>query len=288
VAKQGAKIIIIKKRKKHHAAHHGGSWKVAYADFVTAMMAFFMVMWILGMSEDVKKDIQGYFSNPVGFKKGYSAGKSPLSVGNSPGRVEQMSLKLVSRMQQQEQFDKAGANIKAKLKEGGLASIASKIDVITTKTGLRIELSEDQKGDVFFPVSSSEMTPVMRQTLVYVAQELRPLGNGIIIEGHTDATPYVGHYSNWELSADRANAARRVLEENGVAASRVREVRGLADRDPRIDADVLDPRNRRITIFLPFNESPTDGRAAEMEPASQTAPAASASSAPAAARPAGT
>ncbi len=281
MAKPGAKIIIIKKRKKHHAAHHGGSWKVAYADFVTAMMAFFMVMWILGMSEDVKKDIQGYFSNPVGFKKGYSAGKSPLSVGNSPGKVEQMSLKLVSRMQQQEEFDKAGAKIKSHLKEGGLSAIASKINVITTPTGLRIELAEDEKGDTFFPVSSSEMTPVMRQTLVYIAEELKPLGNGIIIEGHTDAKPYTGQYSNWELSADRANAARRVLEQNGVAAGRVREVRGLADRDPRTDTDVLDPRNRRITIFLPFNESPNEVRA----PLPNTQPAVTPASA--APRPAG-
>ncbi len=261
MAKPGTKIIIIKKKKKGHAAHHGGSWKVAYADFVTAMMAFFMVMWILGMSEEVKQDIQGYFSNPVGYKKGYSSGASPLSVGSSPGSVKQMPLRLVTRSQQQEQFEKVGANIKARLREGGLSSIASKIEVITTTTGLRIELAEDEKGDTFFPVSSASMTSVMRQTLVFVAQELKPLGNGMIIEGHTDAKPYAGSYSNWELSADRANAARRVLEQYGIASGRVREVRGLADRDPRIDADVLDPRNRRITIFLPFLETPNDGRA---------------------------
>jgi chemotaxis protein MotB len=258
VAKSGAKIIIIKKKAKHKHAHHGGSWKVAYADFVTAMMAFFMVMWILGMDQNLKNSIEGYFSNPIGFKKGYSAGKSPLSVGTSPGSVQTTPLKLVSRSEQQNQFDKAGANIKSRLKEAGLSTIGANIEVVTTKTGLRIELAEGGEGETFFPVASAEMKPVMRQLLTLVADELRPLANSLIIEGHTDAMPYAGTYSNWELSADRANAARRVLEANGVAATRIREVRGLADRDPRLDADANDPRNRRITIVLPFNEVPKE------------------------------
>jgi chemotaxis protein MotB len=129
---------------------------------------------------------------------------------------------------------------------------------VTTKTGLRIELAEGGEGETFFPVASAEMKPVMRQLLSLVADELRPLANNLIIEGHTDAMPYAGTYSNWELSADRANAARRVLEAHGVSAARVREVRGLADRDPRMDADANDPRNRRITIVLPFNDVPKE------------------------------
>lgn len=255
-AKSGVKIIVIKKKRKHHAAHHGGSWKVAYADFVTAMMAFFMVMWILGMDDSAKKSIEGYFSNPVGFKKGYSSGQSPISSGNSPGTVQTTPLRLISRMQQQGQFDKAGANIRARLKDAGLSTIGAHIEVVTTKTGLRIELAEGGEGQTFFPTASAEMKPVMRQMLTLVASELRPLSNALIIEGHTDAAPFPGTYSNWELSSDRANAARRVLEENGVARGRVREVRGMADRDPRPDVDVLDPSNRRITIVLPFSETP--------------------------------
>ena len=253
MAKSGVKIIVIKKKAKGHAASHGGSWKVAYADFVTAMMAFFMVMWILGMDENLKKSIEGYFSNPVGFKKGYSAGRSPLSSGSSPGTVQTTPLRLVSRMQQQEQFAKAGQNIQSALKESGLGALAN-IEIVTTTGGLRIELSEGSDGDTFFPVASAEMKPLMKNTLAVVGAELSFLSNAIVIEGHTDSRPFSGTYSNWELSADRANAARRILESNGVKAYRVREVRGLADRDSRPDTDALDPRNRRITIFLPFNE----------------------------------
>src|SRR6185295_17190433 len=90
-------IIIVRKKKHSHGGHHGGAWKVAYADFVTAMMAFFMVMWILGMDQTLKNSIEGYFSNPIGFKKGYSAGKSPLSSGNSPATAQTTGLKLIAR-----------------------------------------------------------------------------------------------------------------------------------------------------------------------------------------------
>jgi chemotaxis protein MotB len=93
----GGRIIIVKRRKKVRHQHHGGSWKVAYADFVTAMMAFFMVMWILGMDENLRKAVEGYFSNPVGFKKGYSAGASPLSVGASPASIKRDAIELASR-----------------------------------------------------------------------------------------------------------------------------------------------------------------------------------------------
>lgn len=254
MAKSSAKIIVVKKRAKHHAAHHGGSWKVAYADFVTAMMAFFMVMWILGMDQNLKKSIEGYFSNPVGFKKGYSAGRSPISAGTSPGTVQTTPLRLVSRIQQQAQFNEAGAHIRAKLEHAGLGALGANVEIVTTKSGLRIELAEGGEGQTFFPLASAEMKPVMRRLLSVIAEELRPLANGVIIDGHTDAAPYAGPYSNWELSADRANAARRVLEVNGVEKARIRQVRGLADREPRVDADALDPRNRRITIFLPFND----------------------------------
>ncbi|MDB4917753.1 MAG: Motility protein N-terminal domain protein [Gemmatimonadetes bacterium] len=254
MAKSGAKIIIIRKKKKAHAAHHGGSWKVAYADFVTAMMAFFMVMWILGMDQDLKKSIEGYFSNPVGFKKGYSAGRSPLSSGSSPGSVQTTPLRLVSRIQQQEEFVKTGAKIKARLEGAGLGALAN-VEIVTTNDGLRIELAEGAEGETFFPVASAQMKPIMRNMLAVVGAELSTLTNAVIIEGHTDARPFNGLYSNWELSSDRANAARRVLEVNGVKPFRVREVRGMADRDTRPDADSYDPRNRRITIYLPFNES---------------------------------
>ena len=264
MATPGAKIIIVKRRKKGHAAHHGGSWKVAYADFVTAMMAFFMVMWILGMDENLKKSVEGYFSNPVGFKKGYSGGRNPVSRGSSPTSVTTAQLRLVSHISQEERFKRAGANIKSKLAESGLGTIGH-VDVVTTAAGLRIELAEGGEGETFFPVASAEMKPLMQKLLALVASELSPLDNSLIIEGHTDGRAYSGSYSNWELSADRANAARRVLEQYGITPSRVREVRGMADRDPRMDADANDPSNRRITIVLPFSDAVYDVRPSQVQ-----------------------
>jgi chemotaxis protein MotB len=253
VGKGDKKTIIIKRVKKGgHAAHHGGAWKVAYADFVTAMMAFFMVMWILGMDQNLRNSIEGYFSNPVGFKKGYTAGKSPLSSGNSPGQVQQTPIRLVNRQKEAQELGSTGGRIKSRLKEAGLTAIGDRIEIIQTAAGLRIELAEGESGADFFGVASTSMTAKMKQTLEIVGQELAPLRNPIVIEGHTDASQYAGLYSNWELSADRANAARRVMEEAGMNPSRVREVRGMADRELRIKENPLDPRNRRISIFLPF------------------------------------
>lgn len=253
------KVIVVKKKVHSHGGHHGGAWKVAYADFVTAMMAFFMVMWILGMDQNLRNSVEGYFSNPVGFKKGYTAGKSPLSSGNSPGTVQTTPMKLIYRRDQEEKdLGGVGGRIKSRLKEAGLAAIGDRIEIVQTSQGLRIELAEDQTGNEFFSVASATMTPTMKKTLEIVAQELTPLRNPLVIEGHTDASQYAGLYSNWELSADRANAARRVMEAAGLPPARVVEVRGLADRQLRNPANPLDPRNRRITIFLPFTTPPND------------------------------
>jgi chemotaxis protein MotB len=256
VAGDKKQVIVIKKVKRGHGGHHGGAWKVAYADFVTAMMAFFMVMWILGMDQNLRNSIEGYFSNPVGFKKGYTAGKSPISSGSSPGTVSTSPLRLIARKQEEQGLGEMGGRIKSRLKEAGLEKIGDRIEIVETSAGLRIELAEDTTGQEFFGVASSHMTTTMQKTLAIVAEELAPMRNPVIIEGHTDAAKYAGLYSNWELSADRANAARRVMEEAGLAPSRVIEVRGLADRQLRDPQNPLDPRNRRISIFLPFMTNP--------------------------------
>ena len=245
-------IIIVKKKVASHG-HHGGAWKVAYADFVTAMMAFFMVMWILGMDQTLRNSIEGYFSNPIGFKKGYSAGKSPVSSGSSPGTVQTTPLKLVNRQQEESELGSVGGRIKSRLKNAGLAAIGDRIEIVETSAGLRIELAENQSGQQFFAMASAAMTPLMKQTLTIVGQELAPLRNVVVVEGHTDAAQYSGLYSNWELSADRANAARRVLEASGLNPARIAEVRGMADRQLRNADNPLDPSNRRITILLPFS-----------------------------------
>jgi len=209
-------------------------------------------MWILGMDQKLKESIEGYFSNPVGFKKGYSAGKTPLSSGNSPASAETTPLKLVSRRAEEKELEAMGGRIKEKLREAGLKEIGDRIEIVQTQTGLRIELAESQSGQEFFAIASAQMTPTMKRTLQIVAQELAPLRNPVAVEGHTDASQYAGLYTNWELSAERANAARRILEAGGLNPARVVEVRGMADRELRNPANPLDPRNRRITIFLPF------------------------------------
>jgi chemotaxis protein MotB len=240
---------------------------VAYADFVTAMMAFFMVMWILGMDENVKNSIEGYFSNPVGYKKGYNSGASPISSGASPAVVKTNPVRLLSRQKEAADLEKTGSNIKSKLKEAGLAAIGDRIEIVKTNDGLRIELAEGANGQEFFALASAIMTPTMKRTLEIIAQELSPLRNPIIVEGHTDAAQYAGLYSNWELSADRANAARRSLELSGLNSARIVEVRGMADRELRNASNPLDPRNRRITILLPFTT-----RLDETPPAVPTVP----------------
>jgi chemotaxis protein MotB len=245
-------IIIVRKRAHAHAAHHGGAWKVAYADFVTAMMAFFMVMWIISMDQNVRNSIEGYFSNPVGFKKGYSAGKTPISSGASPSSVQSTPLKLNSRKQEDEKVAQAEGKIKSRLKQAGLSGLGDDVEIIKTEQGLRIELAEGPSGQENFATASSTPTARMRGALTIIAQELTPLRNPLIIEGHTDAAQYAGLYSNWELSADRANAARRVLEAAGLDQYRIVAVHGMADRQLRNQDNPLDPRNRRITILLPF------------------------------------
>ena len=272
-SRDGKKIIIVRKKVVGHGGHHGGSWKVAYADFVTAMMAFFLVMWILGMDENLKQSIEGYFSNPVGFRKGYSAGKSPVSAGSSPGVVKSSPIKLLSRTAEERTFRETELEIRRKLESRGLGSLGARLQVVVTRQGLRIELSEDEYGDTFFALGSAEMTPTMNVAMQVIGEELSRLPNPVVVEGHTDAAQFSGTSSNWELSAARANAARRVLERAGLAASRVAEVRGHADRQLKHVDQPLDPRNRRITVFLPFRtEAPIDSLAPRPPEETEVAP----------------
>jgi chemotaxis protein MotB len=258
-AKGAKKIIIIKKKKAHGGGHHGGSWKVAYADFVTAMMAFFMVMWILGMDDKVKQAIEGYFANPVGYKKGYGAGSSPIGSGESPASRQRPPLRLVIRSTETRKFSDLAERLRAKVaKNAGLQKLNAKVEVSIQKDGLRVELIETGTGETFFPSGSALMKPVATLALQLITTELMDLNNSVIVEGHTDAAPF-GHdasYTNWELSADRANAARRVLEAGGLPRARLIEVRGLADKHLRLPNAPLDPQNRRISILLPFNSLP--------------------------------
>ena len=255
MAKDGRKIVIVKKKSGGHGGHHGGAWKVAYADFVTAMMAFFMVLWIVGLDDQTKKAVEGYFQNPVGTKNAYSGGASPVASGSSPARVSKNALKLIVRKVEEQQFRDFQKRIAARLDSNPeLKGLKNSIEIIITKDGLRIELIEKGSGADFFPIGSAELRPAAKVAIMLISEELSILSNPIILEGHTDGAPFGagGSYTNWELSADRANAARRVVGANGITNDRLVQVRGLADRDLRNPNDPFDPTNRRISIFLPF------------------------------------
>lgn len=271
--------IIIKKVSGGHGGHHGGAWKVAYADFVTAMMAFFMVMWIMGMEPTTKESVQGYFQNPVGFKKGASGGQNPLSVGNSIKPDNAVTIALMSRDRQQNQFNAVAERIQERLKhDSELSKLAGNFDIQVTPDGLRIEITDAGAGDTFFEIGSSAPRPTAVRAFRLIGEELSDLENKLVVEGHTDARQYGrAGYSNWELSVDRANAARRVVVDAGVDPRRIDEVRGHADRDLRFPETPTDPGNRRVSFLLPFatpgNGERLEGAEAAAFPATLPPPA---------------
>ncbi len=250
------KIVFVKKKIKAKHGHHGGSWKVAYADFVTAMMAFFLVMWIMNMDQGVRDLVQGYFENPVGFKRSYSGGRNILSQGNSIMNMEVRRQLILKRREAEEgRFREVAAEIERRLvgSESGTPEELG-VEVVVADDGLRIEMMEPNQGASFFDVASSNPTRELEQVLRVVAAELADLDNGVVVEGHTDATPFgSAGYSNWELSVDRANAARRVLLSGGLSPERLVEVRGYADRRLKFVDSPSDRRNRRVTVLIPFD-----------------------------------
>jgi chemotaxis protein MotB len=229
--------IIIIKKKGGHGGHHGGAWKVAYADFVTAMMSLFIVLWLMNSSDKVKKAVAGYFNDP----KGTASLLGTTMSGNGVSVVENQSdlSKLKEKLEQE---------IKAK-KE--LEKLSKQIEITITPEGLRIELLEDKNG-TFFETGSAQLSGNGQQLLSLLAGELKALPNSLLIEGHTDAMQYSADasYSNWELSADRANSARRLMQQDGVRADQVTQVRGYADQFLRVKSNPYDPSNRRISILV--------------------------------------
>lgn len=260
MSKEAKSIIIVKKKKKGHGGHHGGAWKVAYADFVTAMMAFFMVMWIIGMDQSVKSAVEGYFQNPIGFQEGQASTANPISMGGAPRPASSiMPMQVVARQIEEQRFREIGEKIQVNLEgSDGLGELAAQVEVVMTDEGLRIELIEGGDGEMFFGFASSTLKPAANRALRIIAAELGVSSAPVVLEGHTDAAGYAGQtgFSNWELSADRANAARRSMERSGLIGSRVAEVRGYADRHLRVPENPLDNSNRRISVLLPFTTAP--------------------------------
>jgi chemotaxis protein MotB len=230
-------IIIVKKKGRHHG-HHGGAWKVAYADFVTAMMAFFMVMWLMNAAPKVQEAVAGYFRDPIGYKK--SVGSGLAGVGESLTLSKDDMPKLKDKLEQ------------ALREMPEFQEIKDQVKFTVTGEGLRIELLETDSG-MFFESGSANPSQHGKDLLGKIAAELGKLPNQLLIEGHTDAKPFAGNaYTNWELSADRANAARRLMQSVGVRPDQVVEVRGFADQHLFKPDNPTHPSNRRISLIVKY------------------------------------
>ena len=269
--------IIVIKKKGGHGGHHGGAWKVAYADFVTAMMSLFIVLWLLSSSEKVKKAVAGYFRDP--------SGTATLTGTTLTGTGETVSL--VSADNLQKLKDKLEQEIAARK---DLQKLSKQIQITITPEGLRIELIEDKNG-TFYESGSARLSDKGQELLALLATELKTLPNNLLIEGYTDAAKYSSDadYTNWELSADRANSARRLMQENGVRENQVTQVRAYADQILRVKNNPYDPSNRRISILVKNQEAPIPNlkgwQTVDAAPAAQASPIppASAASKPSAA-----
>ncbi len=240
--------IIVIKKKVSHRGHHGGAWKVAYADFVTAMMSLFIVLWLLNSTPQVKQAVAGYFNDPKSSAK--ETGTDML--GDGPTATNPVDIKSAEKLKQQIE--------KAIVKQKDLDKLSKQIEITITDEGLRIELIE-QQGGTFFESGSAKLSGSGIELLALLSGQLKELPNHLLIEGHTDAQPYANEngYTNWELSADRANAARRLLQENGVRVDQISQVRGYADQLLRVKANPLDPSNRRISLIVQWLQAPAGG-----------------------------
>jgi chemotaxis protein MotB len=254
---------IIIKKKGGHGGHHGGAWKVAYADFVTAMMALFIVLWLMNSSKQLQVAVGGYFKDPTGTAKKVGS--------NQNGTGEKVLLTKQNMSTLKEQLQKSIRSI------NDLDKLKKNIEMTVTSEGLRIELMESDKG-TFFDSGSSELNQSGKEMLALLAQQLAGVPNHVSVEGHTDAKPFAerANYSNWELSSDRANAARRVMQQAGLREDQVSQVRGFADQRLRNGKDPLDASNRRISIIVEYlahapepddDAKPAAGEAAEGKPA---------------------
>ena len=233
------KIVVVKKKVMRGNAHQGGAWKVAYADFVTAMMSLFIVLWLMNTSDHVRQAVAGYFNDPSGHSNETGTDRSgsednlPLTKDNIATLKERLEAAIRQR--------------------NDLKMLSDKIQITITPDGLRIELLESKNG-TFFDTGSAALNQNGRELLELLAQKIGSLPNPLSIEGHTDAQPYAAAdgYSNWELSTDRANAARRVMQGTGLHSGQIAEVRGYADQRLRVPGNPLDPSNRRISLIVQY------------------------------------
>jgi chemotaxis protein MotB len=282
-------IIIIKKRHAAHDDDHGGQWKIAYADFVTAMMAFFLVMWLLSSTTEAQKDGIAQFFNatsalnlPAG--NGVLMGGTSMSVGGGAGQESltdvsdggasgdgqdganannvqaAQALAMAAAGQdgslrdpiERQRFEAMKAEIERQLAapDGSLREFAQNIQIEMTPEGLRLQIF-DRDGTPMFAPGATEPTPRLNRILQVLGNVLATVPNAVVVAGHTDGQAFSrGAYGNWELSSDRANSTRRALEREGVRSSRMYRVEGKASVEPLMPEAPNDPRNRRIAVTV--------------------------------------
>ncbi len=242
---------MARKKRGGHGGGHGGAWKVAYADFVTSMMALFLILWLINMiPTEKRKELAEYFRDPMSLSGGQAGSNGLLSSGASEGELTFEPLPLIKS---REEYKNA---LEAFLEER-MPQYMDQVELRSTPEGIEISLIE-HRSQVLFPVGSAEPIPRSREILGEVVKLLKRVPNDVVIGGHTDALPYQGDGSNWSLSSQRADRVRQLLEQEGLPAGRVAQVVGFADRQ------LFDPKhpyaeeNRRITLLLKVHKD--DGK----------------------------
>lgn len=266
-------IIVKKIIEAPHGAHHGGAWKVAYADFVTAMMAFFLLMWLLGMTDEQKrKGIADYFTPTLVEMKQNSAGSNGLLGGDSlishdnyPNKATQTGTRSITiprdstggahetgQSDDLARFKALEAKLNARMDSSPeLRQLKQNVRLVETREGLRIDLV-DEANFSMFSLATDQLLPKARKLIGEVAGVIGGVPNRVIIRGHTDALPYASgrEMNNWMLSTARAEATRAALAGSGIPADRFARIEGVAENEPYVPTDRYDPRNRRMSIIL--------------------------------------
>lgn len=267
-------IIVKKIYEAPHAGHHGGAWKVAYADFVTAMMAFFLLMWLLGATtEKQRKALADYFAPTIVKTKQESAGSNGMFGGDSivsaddyPHAAGQTGTRSITipkdavggpkeasgREREKMKFQQVAKSLIERIqKKGDMKQLARNLRFTETTEGMRIDVVDDADFSMFV-VGTSQLTPSGARLFAEIAKPIADVPNQLMIRGHTDAAPWSAKSgtNNWRLSVDRAEVTRNYLEYRGIDTNRFSRIEGVADREPYVPSNRFDPRNRRISITL--------------------------------------
>lgn len=249
-------VIRIVRKINKHGGHHGGAWKVAFADFMTAMMALFLVLWLVTQSSEVRSAIAGYFQDPLG--RGEYFGTTMIPAEGQPLIPSTNPIQIKPGDGRRQELLALSREVKETIGDSLMTGeMQDNLVIEVTEDGLRISLLEDSTG-VFFPTGAPTPRGIAEPIFQALGGLLGRSNFPVVIEGHTDARPYgngAAGYSNWELSADRANSVRRLLVAGGLREPQILAVRGLADRSLRVTENPLASQNRRVTIEVKMNST---------------------------------